>query len=95
MQTQGANQEPLCIRDACNKIIHAKVVKYDFAWIEENPIWENGTKIKALRLENNIRPRLLTSKVSTRAEKKWSARVELVPFVLAVSLCDMWKWKLA
>jgi hypothetical protein len=34
---QGQNHEPLSIREACNKIIHAKAMKYDLAWSEENP----------------------------------------------------------
>ena len=77
LQTQGANQEPLCIRDACNKIIHAKVVKYDFAWIEENPIWGKWYKDQGFEVRKQYKAPAVNLEGEHQSGKKWSARVEL------------------
>src|SRR5262245_33632 len=52
---EGETAKPLTIREACNKIIHAKVVKYDLAWSEENPIWGQWYKAQGLEVKKRYK----------------------------------------
>lgn len=92
---EGEKSKPLTIREACNKIIHAKVVEYDFAWSEENPIWGQWFKAQGYEVKNKYKTPALRLRGEHQNGKQWTARVELVPFVLATSMWNMWKWKLA
>jgi hypothetical protein len=92
---EGDKQTPLSIREACNKIIHATAVRYEFAWSEENPIWRNWFRLQGYEDKGQYKtPALLLDGVRQNGQD-WSARVELVPFILAAAMWDMWKWKLA
>lgn len=95
LKSEGEKDKPLTIREACNKIIHAKVVKYDFAWSEENPIWGRWYKDQDHEVKNKYKTPALQLEGTHQNKKKWEARVELVPFILAASMWNMWKWKLA
>lgn len=88
-------ETPLTIREACNKIIHAKVVKYDYAWAEENPIRGQYFKDHGYEDHKKYKTPALQLEGEHQTGHKWTARVELVPFILAASMWDMWKWKLA
>ncbi|HZV98469.1 MAG TPA: hypothetical protein VFF74_05725 [Methylophilaceae bacterium] len=92
---EGEKSKPLTIREACNKIIHAKVVEYDLAWSEENPIWYEWFKAQEQEVKNQYKTPALKLEGAHQNGKKWVARVELIPFILATSMWDMWKWKLA
>lgn len=87
--------QPLNIREACNKIIHAKSVEYDFAWSEANPIWERWFKSQGYKVRNQYKVPALKLSGKQVNGKEWMARVELVPFIFATSLWNMWQWKLA
>jgi hypothetical protein len=91
----GVAEQPLTIREACNKIIHAKVVNYDFAWSDENPIWGAWYRAHGYEVERRYKAPALQLEGMRQNREKWSARVELVPFIYATSMWDMWKWKLA
>lgn len=95
LKPEGEKDKPLTIREACNKIIHAKVVNYDLACSEENPIWGRWYKDKGYDVKNKYKTPALQLEGKHQNGKKWEARVELVPFILAASMWDMWKWKLA
>ena len=95
LKPEGEKDKPLTIREACNKIIHAKVVKYDLAWSEENPIWGRWYKDQGRNVRNKYKTPILQLEGTHQNGRKWEARVELVPFILAASMWDMWKWKLA
>lgn len=89
------DSKPLTVREACNKIIHAKVVEYDLAWADENPIWGHWYKSQGHEVKNKYKTPALKLKGANKNGKEWEARVELVPFIYAASLWDAWKWKLA
>lgn len=91
----GGEIEPLSIREACNKIIHARSVIYDFAWSEENPIWERWFKSQGYQVRNKYKVPALKLTGHQVNGREWIARVELVPFIFATSMWDMWQWKLA
>lgn len=47
----GAQQRSsLSVREACNKIIHAESVTYDFAMADENPLWHGYFVARGLGL---------------------------------------------
>lgn len=95
LKLEGSEKKPLTIREACNKVIHAKLVKYDLAWVEENPIWGRWYKDQDFEVKNRYKAPAVKLEGEHQSGKKWEARVELVPFILAASMWDMWKWKLA
>ena len=95
LKSEGKADQPLTIREACNKIIHAKVVTYDFAWSKENPIWGKWFKDRDIEDSNKYKTPALELEGEHQNGNKWSARVDLVPYILAASMWDMWKWKLA
>ena len=93
---EGEKSRPLTIREACNKIIHAKVVEYDLAWSEENPIWDQWFKARGYEVKNKYKtPALKLEGKHQQNDKKWVARVEIVPFILARSMWKVWIWKFA
>jgi len=95
LKPDGEKDKPLTIREACNKIIHAKVVEYDFAWSEENPIWGRWYKDQGYDVKKQYKTPALQLKGENQKGMKWEAKVELVPFILAASMWNMGKWKLA
>lgn len=95
MMVEGENSKTLTIREACNKIIHAKVVNYDLAWAEENPIWGQWFENRGYEVRNQYKAPALKLEGKLVNGKIWSARVELVPFVLATSSWNIGKWKLS
>jgi len=94
LKPEDESDKPLTIREVCNKIIHAKVVKYDFKYSEENPIWGQWYKDQGYDVKKQYKTPALQLEGEHQNGKKWKARVELVPFILATSMWDMWKWKL-
>jgi hypothetical protein len=95
LKLEGDKEKPLTIREACNKIIHVKVVKYDLVWSGENPIWGQWYKARGYEVSNRYKNPALRLEGTHQNGKKWAARVELIPFILAASMWDMWKWNLA
>ena len=92
---EGGKEAPLTIREACNKIIHAKTVEYEFGWTEENPIWGRWFKAQGYDVKGKYKAPALMLKGTRQNGVTWNARLELVPFVIAAAMWDMWKWKLA
>jgi len=92
---EGGKQVALTIREACNKIIHAKTVRYEFAWAEENPIWGRWFRAQGHEIKGKYKAPALLLEGTRQNGVTWKARVELVPFVVAAAMWDMWKWKLA
>ncbi len=86
---------PLSIREACNKVIHANSIKYDFAWSDENPIWSRWYSDQGIDNKGEYKTPALVAGGERQNGNKWDARIELVPFIYAISLWDLWKWKLA
>jgi hypothetical protein len=92
---EGGQESPLSIREACNKIIHAKKVQYEFGWTEENPIWGRWFRAQGYDVKGKYKAPALLLEGTRQNGLTWKARVELVPFVIATAMWDMWKWKLA
>jgi hypothetical protein len=83
----------LSIRDACNKIIHARAILYDLSWADENPLWGRWYAAFGHDVRGKFKaPALELS--GSRGSSEWRARVELVPFVIATALTDAYKWNL-
>lgn len=94
LSVQGEKSKTLTIREACNKIIHAKVVEYNLAWSEENPIWSQWFKAQGYEVKNQYKTPALKLEGINQNGKSWVATIDLVPFIFATSMWDMWKWKL-
>jgi hypothetical protein len=92
---EGGKQVPLTIREACNKVIHAKTVHYEFGWTEENPIWGRWFRAQGHEVKGKYKAPVLLLEGTRQNGDPWKAKLELVPFVLAAAMWDMWKWKLA
>lgn len=95
LRQEGESQITLSIREACNKIIHAKTVKYDLAWSEENPVWGQWYKAQGLEVKDKFKAPALELNGCHISGKTWEARIELVPFIMAASLWDDWGWNLS
>jgi hypothetical protein len=92
---EGGKQVPLTIREACNKIIHAKTVQYEFGWTEENPIWGRWFRAQGHEVKGKYKVPALLLEGARQNGNPWKARLDLVLFILAAAMWDMWKWKLA
>jgi len=64
----GGDYEPLSVREACNKVIHATKVEYDLAWTTENPLW--GSWYRAQGLEVTGRWKAPALKLEGKQEPK-------------------------
>lgn len=88
---QADKRAALTVREACNKIIHATKVQYDFAWSEENPLWSKWYRTHG----HNVKGRYKAPALMLEGAKwgnDWIARVELVPFVLSTAMWDVGRW---
>lgn len=92
---EGGKHASLSIREACNKVIHATSVRYEFGWAEENPIWGRWLKAQGYEVKGKYKAAALLLEGARQNGDPWKARVELVPFVVAAAMWDMWKWRLA
>lgn len=95
MLEEGGRAQPLSIREACNKVIHAKSARYEFGWTEEHPIWGRWFKSMGYEVTGKYRNPILHLDGSRANGQPWGASLNLVPFILATAMWDMWKWKLA
>lgn len=89
----GGRKNELSIREACNKIIHARKVGYEFDWCEENPLWGRWYAAFGHEVRGKYKAPALTLSGS-QGRSNWEARVELIPFVVGSSLVDVYKWNL-
>ena len=87
--------EPLTLREACNKIVHAQSLVYDLAKGTENPIWGKWYKNQGHTVTGDFKAPAIIIKGSRRNGKPWEARIELVPFVYGVSVENINQWKTA
>jgi hypothetical protein len=93
--TSKGETKSLSAREACNKIIHARKVRMDFAESDKNPIWENWYRFQGHAVRDNFKvPALLLDGTHFNGVR-WKARVELVQFVYAVALKDISHWSIA
>ena len=91
---EGGKTVALSIREACNNVIHATAVQYEFGWADENPIWGRWFRAQGCEIKGKYKAPALVLEGTRQNGIPWKAKVELVPFVLAVAMWDMWKWKL-
>ncbi len=93
--TTNGKVEPLTIREACNKIIHAQSLAYDLARGTENPIWDKWYRDQGHTVTGDFKTPAIFVKGTRQNGKIWEARIELVPFVYGVSIENINHWKIA
>lgn len=86
---------PLTLREACNKIVHAKSVVCDLAKGTENPIWGKWYKDQGHVVTGEFKAPAMIIKGTRQNRAAWEARIEIVPFVYGVSLENISAWKIA
>lgn len=93
LRTQG-EQQPLSPREACNKVLHATAIAWEFAVEERNPLYEHYYRSVGVDVKATFKcPRaVLNGEYRGHA---WEATVDLVPFVVAVANWDAWQWRFA
>ncbi|MEZ0173990.1 MAG: hypothetical protein AB9Q20_06710 [Candidatus Reddybacter sp.] len=87
--------DPLSLREACNKIVHAKSLVYDLAKGTENPIWGKWYKDQGHSFTGDFKAPAVVIKGARQNGVAWEARIELVPFVYGVSIERINQWKIA
>ncbi|MBI2182507.1 MAG: hypothetical protein HYU31_17025 [Deltaproteobacteria bacterium] len=88
------HSKPLSPREACNKIIHAKSLDWDFPIEERNPIYNDYYVSQGLDVKGSFRnPKAILSGVHGRVP--WRCTISIVPFVVAVSNWDVGHWRFA
>jgi hypothetical protein len=93
--TTDKGVEPLTLREACNKIVHAQSLVYDLAKGTENPIWGKWYKDQGHTVTGDFKAPAIIIKGIRQNGKSWEARIELVPFVYGVSIENINQWKIA
>ena len=93
--TTDKGVEPLTLREACNKIVHAKSLAYDLAKGCENPIWGKWYKDQGHTVTGDFKAPAIIIKGTRQNGTDWEARLEIVPFVYGVSLENISTWKIA
>jgi hypothetical protein len=93
LTSKGATS-PLTPREGCNKVIHATKTGIDLAFVDRNPIWEKWYRSQGHDVVGNFKaPAVLLE--GTQYREQWVARLELLPFVFAVALSQVWRWNTA
>jgi len=85
---------PLSPREACNKLIHARKMKWDLARSIKHPIWETWYESRGYSVRGDFKTPALLLEGEHFKTGPWKARLELVPFVYAVALTDVTRWNL-
>jgi len=82
----------LSLRQACNKIIHAKTSRWDFAVEERNPLYDAYFKAQGMDVRGSYKnPKAIISGEDRGGT--WEATLFVVPFVIAVANWDAWQWR--
>ena len=85
----------LTLREACNKVIHANSVRYELARRPENPIWGKWYKDQGHAVSKDFKVPAIILHGTQQNGESWEARIEMVPFVIGVSLWNIAQWKIA
>jgi hypothetical protein len=93
--TSDKGIEPLTLREACNKIVHAQSVVYDLAKGVKNPIWDKWYSDNGHSIHGDFKAPAIIINGARQNNKVWEARLELVPFIYGVSIENINKWKIA
>ena len=90
----GGKEQPLTPREACNKVMHARTMRWDLATSETNPLYERYYQRHGWAVRGSFKaPRFLFS--GERGGQAWEADLEVVPFIIATACADAWQWKFA
>lgn len=87
--------EPLTLREACNKIVHAQSLTYDLSRGNKNPIWDKWYKDQEQSITGDFKTPAIVTKGTHQNGNYWEARIELIPFVYGVSIENISSWRLA
>jgi hypothetical protein len=87
-----SGEVPLSPREACNKILHAQALRWDFSVGERNPLYENYYRSRGADVKGAFKHPMMIVSGELRG-KSWEAALDVVPFVIAVANWDAWKWK--
>lgn len=87
-----AAQQPLSPRQACNKILHATAIAWELSINDRNPLYEDYYRSVGADVKGTYKsPRAILE--GEHHGQNWSAKVEMVPFVIAVSNWDAYQWR--
>lgn len=92
--TSNGKTVPLSPREACNKIIHARTMRFDTSRSDKNPIWEKWYASQGQSVRGDFKVPALLMEGEHFKTGPWKVRLELVSFVYAVALPDVWQWNL-
>jgi hypothetical protein len=93
--TSGGKTVSLAPREACNKIIHARKMRLNLARSDKNPIWDKWYESQGQSVRKDFKIPSLLLEGEHFQTGPWTARLELVQFVYAVALTDIWPWNIA
>ena len=94
MLRSRGEQQPLSPRDACNKILHAASIAWQFPVEERNPLYDNYYRSIGVDVKGAFKCPRAILKGDYRGQA-WEAIVELVPVVIAVANWEAWQWNFA
>jgi hypothetical protein len=90
--TTRKGTKSLTLREACNKLIHAKFIKFDLARDNRNVIWDNWYRNKGYTVTGDYKvPAVIVEGCRSNGDT-WQARINIVPFVFGVSLGNIASW---
>ena len=92
--TSNGKTVPLSPREACNKIIHARKMSFDLSRSDKNPIWEKWYASQGHSVRGDFKVPALLLEGEHVKTGPWEVRLELIPFVYAVALPDVWQWNM-
>lgn len=87
--------EPLTLREACNKIIHAESFTCELAKTTENPIWKKWYQVQGYEVKGDFKAPAIIISGTSQNEKVWAACIQVVPFVYGVSIDNISAWEIA
>lgn len=92
LQINNSEEEPMSPREACNKIMHARSMEWEFARNERNPLYENFYQAAGADIKGDFKcPRAILH--GSHRGSSWVAFLDVVPFIIATANWDAWKWK--
>lgn len=86
-----SSEAPLSPREACNKILHAQALRWEFQSSERNPLYENYYRSRGADVKGAFKRPVMIISGELRG-KAWEAALDVVPFVIAVANWDASKW---
>lgn len=86
---------PLKVREACNKIIHANTMTHDFSRTERHPIWQKWYRSQRVDIKGDFLAPAIILTGTSQSGIDWEARLELISYVYAVSIPSINTWNLA